>query len=526
VAAPDSSVEFETTTALALEEKSKLKKSLRRVDMLLFTICAMVGVDTLGQVSSFGAQTFFWIAILSAFFLLPYAFVMSELGSTFTQEGGPYEWMKLCYGRLTASFGAVLYWITNPLWVGGTLCFLASSAFSEYFIHLGGPKIGFLGDTPIVDLLFKLAFIWISILVAIAALDKGKWIPNFGALCRAVVLLFFSFTVLIYAFKHGINGFGFKDFIPGATSASGTLVFLGVVPLLLFNYVGFELANAAAEEMVDPQKDVPKSVIRSAIATVVLYSLPIFGILVVLPASKIKGIDGFVGAVNAVFGDVYGGAADTLVKFMVGAFIVSLVTSGAVWMIGSDRVLAVASYDGAWAPWFGVFNRKLGTPVRVNVMSGALSTVFLLFALNLLSGSNASSFEVILALTTSTTLLSYVMIFPTGWLLRRRHPHVHRPYTAPMMGLCVALCTGWMVLGSWAAFVPGTIERALGFSYDYNANWGVSFARYEALSAGIIVLIAVLTAIGYALAAPVRAQTASVELDPLAHQAGAPASGD
>ena len=190
------------------------------------------------------------------------------------------------------------------------------------------------------------------------------------------------------------------------------------MPLLLFNYVGFELANGAAEEMVDPQKDVPKSVIRSAIATVILYSLPIFGILVVLPTDKIKGIDGFVGAVNAVFGDVYGGAADTLVKFMVGAFIVSLITSGAVWMIGSDRVLAVASYDGAWAPWFGVFNRKFGTPVRVNTMSGVLSTVFLLFALNLLSGSNASSFEVILALTTSTTLLSYVMIFPTGWILQ------------------------------------------------------------------------------------------------------------
>ena len=189
--------------------------------MLLFTICAMVGVDTLGQVSSFGAQTFFWIAILSVFFLLPYAFVMSELGSTFAQEGGPYEWMKLCYGRLTAGFGAVLYWITNPLWVGGTLCFLASSAFSEYFIHLGGPKIGFLGHTPIVDLLFKLAFIWVSIVVAIAALDRGKWIPNFGAVCRAFVLLFFSFTVLIYAFKHGINGFGFKDFIPGATSRLG-----------------------------------------------------------------------------------------------------------------------------------------------------------------------------------------------------------------------------------------------------------------------------------------------------------------
>ena len=190
---------------------------------------------------------------------------MSELGSSFVQEGGPYEWMKLCYGRLTAGFGAVLYWITNPLWVGGTLCFLASSAFSEYFIHLGGPEIGFLGDIPLADLLFKLAFIWISIVVAIAALDRGKWIPNFGAVCRAFVLLFFSFTVLIYAFKHGINGFGFKDFIPGATSVSGTLVFLGVVPLLLFNYVGFELANGGGRgdgrsaegraEVGHPQRD-------------------------------------------------------------------------------------------------------------------------------------------------------------------------------------------------------------------------------------------------------------------------------
>ena len=119
---------YEHTTALALEEKGKLKKSLRRVDMLLFTVCAMVGVDTLGQVSGFGAQTFFWVAILSVFFLLPYALVMSELGSSFTQEGGPYEWMKLSWGRLPAGVGAILYWVTNPLWVGGTLAFISTEA--------------------------------------------------------------------------------------------------------------------------------------------------------------------------------------------------------------------------------------------------------------------------------------------------------------------------------------------------------------------------------------------------------------
>jgi hypothetical protein len=96
------------------------------------------------------------------------------------------------------------------------------------------------------------------------------------------------------------------------------------------------------------------------------------------------------------------------------------------------------------------------------------------------------------------------------------------------MGLCVALCTGWMVIGSWVAFVPGTLERALGFEYDYHDIWGVSFARYEAISIGIVVLIAVLTAIGYILAAPVRAQSAEVALEPQIGQAAAtaPAGGD
>jgi hypothetical protein len=83
-----------------------------------------------------------------------------------------------------------------------------------------------------------------------------------------------------------------------------------------------------------------------------------------------------------------------------------------------------------------------------------------------------------------------------------------------------------MVLGSWAAFVPGTIERALGFSYDYHANWGVSFARYEGLSAGIVVLIAVLTAIGYALAAPVRAEAVDYPLVRESGDALAVPSGD
>src|SRR5258706_1570191 len=62
----------ERTTSLAVQEKAKLFKSLRRLDMLLFLVCAIVGLDTLGQVSSYGAQTFTWVIVLAVLFLFPY----------------------------------------------------------------------------------------------------------------------------------------------------------------------------------------------------------------------------------------------------------------------------------------------------------------------------------------------------------------------------------------------------------------------------------------------------------------------
>ena len=45
--------------------------------------------------------------------------------------------------------------------------------------------------------------------------------------------------------------------------------------MLFFNFVGFELPNAAGDEMKDPQKDVPFTVLRAAISSVVLYGVPI-----------------------------------------------------------------------------------------------------------------------------------------------------------------------------------------------------------------------------------------------------------
>ena len=494
-----STIEVQTSTAMAAEETKKLVKSFRRFDMLFFTVCALVGLDTLGQVSSYGAQTFTWLIVLAVLFVLPYALLMAELGSTFTAEGGPYVWMKMSWGRCVAGIGAVLYWVTNPLWVGGSLAFISTAAWSSNISPIGNGTFG--------DYTFKLVFIWVSIGVAIVSLQRGKWIPNVGALMRVLVLGFFSLTLVIYAFEHGVHGYSLHQFGPS------TPVFLGLVPLLLFNYVGFELQNGAAEEMIDPQKDVPRSVGIAGLMTVLLYSIPIFGILEVLPASKISGIGGFLDAVRTTFG-VYGGAQNVLVDLMALGFIFALVTSGSVWMMGSDRIQAVAAYDGAFIGWFGRFNRYFGTPVRVNVMSGIVSTLFMIAAEQLSNGSNASTFTVVLYLATSTTLLSYLLIFPTVIKLRYSHPHVHRPYRLPfgMAGVWIAgvLCTAWMLLGSWVAIFPGTLERhVFGLHYSMQQTYGVSRTRFEVFTLGTLGVIIAVAIIGYWLGAPVRNRPAS-----------------
>jgi amino acid transporter len=490
----------ERTTALALEEKSKLVRSLRRYDMLLFTVCALVGLDTLGTVASNGPQGFTWLILLAALFVLPYALVMAEVGSAFTQEGGPYEWTKLAFNRFHGAVAAVLYWVTNPLWVGGSLAFIATEAWSSNLSHISSGSFG--------DYLFKFLFIWFSIGVAIVALRRGKWIPNAGAVLRLVVMGFFTFTLILYAIDHGVHGFPVKELKPTG------LVFFSLVPILLFNYVGFELQNGAAEEMDNPQRDVPMAVLGSAITGVALYAIPLFGILLVLPESAVTGIGGFLDAVTKVF-TVYGGAAHALGDVMALCFIGALLTSGAVWMIGSDRILAVAAYDGAFHPFFARFNRRLGTPVRVNTLSGILSTAFMIVAVAAFKGGTDSKFVVVLDIAISTTLISYLWIFPAALKLRFNHGHVPRPYRVPGgdrgMTIAVGLITFWVALGSWVAVFPGTLEKLVGLDYNFHDTWGVSRGTFEALTLGTLGVVLLITVVGYMSGREVR-RSAAIEI--------------
>jgi amino acid transporter len=140
-------------------------------------------------------------------------------------------------------------------------------------------------------------------------------------------------------------------------------------------------------------------------------------------------------------------------------FIWALLSSGTTWIMGADRAQAVAGFDGAAPRFFGVFSKRWGTPIVVNLLSGAFSTLVMFLAYAFTSGNSGKYFTVVLGLAISTTTIAYVLVFPALIKLRYSHPNVPRPYRVPggMAGAWIVsiLTTGWAALATVALLYPG-----------------------------------------------------------------------
>ena len=453
----------EPITVAASAERLKLRRHFGRFDILFFLICTIVGVDTIASVAQGGGQAFTWMMVFAIVFFAPQALLFAELGTAFPQEGGPYLWTRLAFGHLIGAINDFLYWITNPVWIGGSLAASCIGAISVFFDK------GNTLPTP-VTYTVAIVFVWVTIVAAIASFRIGKWLPTAGAFARFLLLGLFTVSVAIYAARHGVHGLGAGDYKP---SFSGFVLLTGV---LLFNYVGFELPNSAGEEMINPRRDVPFSIARSTVGSVLLYALPVIGILVVLPSSAVSNFSGFVTAIQDVFtvygGHVAAGGAVTLTGagLILGdacaiLFILCLVTSGATWIMGADRALAVSCYDGAGPRFLGVINARLGTPVRVNIFSGVVSTIVVVLATEITSGNAAKYFDAVLGVTISTTLISYLLIYPALWRLRQTRPAVSRPFRMPLYRSLTVLLMALVAIASVQLIAPGLGDHWFGSDF-------------------------------------------------------------
>jgi amino acid transporter len=447
-----------TVASPASLESGKLSRHFGRFDILFFLICTIVGVDTIASVAADGGQAFTWMVIFAVVFFVPQALLFAELGTTFPQEGGPYLWTRLAFGHLAGAINNFMYWVTNPVWLGGTLAISALTGL-EVFFNNGN------SFTSFWTYFIAIVFIWVGVLAAVLSFKVGKWITTVGAFARFALLGWFTITVILYGAKYGIHGLGAGSF---KVTAGGFVLVVGV---LLFNYVGFELPSSAGEEMKDPAKHVPFAILRSTIFSFLLYAVPILGILLVLPVSSVTNFSGLVDAIKTVF-TVYGGhVAHDGTPVLTGAavglgqvgailFVICLLTSGVTWIMGSDRSLAVSGYDGAAPRFLGVINARFGTPVRVNIFSGIVATIVFILAQVITGGSTAKFFGAVLGVTISTTLISYLLIYPALWKLRRSAPDVPRPFKMPFYRVLTVIL---MIL--LAASVVQLIAPGAGFEW-------------------------------------------------------------
>jgi amino acid transporter len=472
---------------LVVREKAKLRKVLGRFDLVLFTACAIFGVDGIATAAQAGAQAITWLLISLVIFLVPYGMLTAELGSAFPVEGGPYEWARMSFGRPVGAVTAILYWLSNPLWIGGSLT-ATTIAMLDSFVLSKPLGTGW-------EIVVGLVFIWATVGIAIVAFRIGKWGPNIGMFVKIAMVALFTGLFIAFLAQHGrpAGTSGAADLKP---SLSGFLTAIGI---LVFLWVGFELSNGASEEMHNPQRDVPRMIVGSGAISALLYGLVILGIVLVIPRTGLSNVSGFADAFRAVAGVFHSHALNVLFAIMV---IATLVGSGSVWLEGADRTQAIAALDGAAPAWMGRFT-SFGTPIAVNLASGVVGSVMCVLVFVVTKGSLASFFAVMLALVISATTASYLFVFPALVALRRKFPRAPRPYRVP-----------GGAAGAWAAVViseifvlvtvitlvwPGAINAWFGQQYSIESSWGVSRVFFEVVTLGSLAVMVALGLVFWAL---------------------------
>ena len=445
------------TEPSVLAEKRKLRKSLFRFDLIFFTVCAILAIDTIGQSSAYGAQAIFWLVVSAATFLIPYGLLTSELGTTFPVEGGPYEWVRLAFGHMAGAITAVLYWLSNPIWLGGTLAATAIAALDA----LWGTKIG--GNTGL-SIIVGLGFIWVAVMMNILSLKSMKWVPNLGAVVKLGLFALFALLVIISGTQHG-----FKGSLGGMFDGLGP-AFIGVIGVLVFQWVGFELTSNASEEMENPQRDIPRAVTLAGIISALGYAVPIIGVILVLSGKDIVNVSGFVAGYQTVVSNTLGSGVANVLNGVVGiAVVFALLSSGVVWLMGSDRLMAIGSLAGSGPRSLGYFSKRFGTPVPVNVVSGIMASAFLIANFLITGGSLKNFFTIVLGLVISTTTFSYVLVFPALVVLRRKYPNARRPYRVGggvigawvTMLLCEAYVVGATIFSLWPNLFSDKVTGAV-----------------------------------------------------------------
>ncbi|MEH6570193.1 MAG: APC family permease [Halioglobus sp.] len=399
-------------------------KTLKQRDLVLFTVSAILLLDTLTAAASVGASSIFWWVFLGFIFFIPFALICAEMGCAYPEQGGIYAWIRDAFGGRWASRATWAYWVNTAVWMPA-IFILFAGVFKQMF----APELSLAGQIAIGVFLT-----WLAVAVNIVALDIGKWIPNIGAILKIIIFIAIIVGAMNYTQTHGMaNPLNFESLRPDWGSS------LQYIPAIIYGMLGFELVSASSDEMRDPARDVPKAIFISGAIIITLYILGTLAVLAAIPAGEINLVEGLIDTFRLFFGDSAAGKAFTL-ALGIGALF-TFFSNGVTWALGCNRAAAEAAMEGELPRVFAIESKKLGTPIGAAVLMGAVSTIILVLY-GFLAGSNEDLFWSLFAFSAVIFLLPYQGMFMAFIHTRVNDPDHHRPYRVPG-GLGSAKVMAW-----------------------------------------------------------------------------------
>ena len=108
------------------------QRSMGVADMTLFTVSAIVILDTVAASAAIGVSSITWWFILGLFFLVPYSMINAEMASTYPEQGGIYAWIREAFGKRWGTRITWLYWVNVVLWAASVYVLFAG-VFAQIF---------------------------------------------------------------------------------------------------------------------------------------------------------------------------------------------------------------------------------------------------------------------------------------------------------------------------------------------------------------------------------------------------------
>jgi hypothetical protein len=201
---------------------------------------------------------------------------------------------------------------------------------------------------------------------------------------------------------------------------------------VFFAYIGFDAVSTAAQETKNPQRDMPIGIIGSLVVCTILYIIVAMVLTGLVSYKALNVGDPIVVGIQAT-GHAWG---TMLVEF--GA-VCGLGTTMLVMLFGQSRVFFSMGRDGLVWPWASKVHPKTRTPWISNIVFGLIAGIMPAL---LPVGKLAE-------LVNMGTLLAFAIVCAGVWILRVRHPEMHRPFkcpwvpVVPILGIITSLYLVW-----------------------------------------------------------------------------------